>query len=157
MNTRFAAYFLLSAFGLHLAWEFAQCGPFYVAGKFPLTLRGMLYVTVADVGLSAVLYALVALGARDVAWAKRQAWTPMVALAALGAALAVAIELHAVATGRWSYSELMPLVPFIGAGVLPVLQLALVTAAATWIGHYLSARTAGSNQPPDKGIRRQTS
>lgn len=150
----------------------------------------MLYVTVADVALSAVLYALVAIGVRDAAWARRRVWTPMIALAGLGTALAVAIELHALGTGRWSYSELMPLVPLIGAGALPVVQLALVTAASTWIGHYLSARTAGSSlvvgegrgsasaapgrdrtgladasvgaragsdQPPDKGIRRQMS
>ena len=152
MNARFVAVFLLAAFGLHLAWELLQCGPFYVAGKFPLTAGGMLHVTVADVGLSALVYVLIAVGLRDAAWAARRTWARMIVLVTLGAAFAVAIELHALATGRWSYSALMPRLPGLGAGLLPVFQLALVTAASTWLAHRWSARRAATDSTQGRNL-----
>lgn len=140
MSRRFVLVFLISAFALHLLWEFAQCGPFYVAGKVPLTVGAMLYVTAADVALSALLYAVVSVGLWDRAWGLRRPWTAMLALMAIGAAFAIAVEMHAVATNRWSYSEIMPRLPILGAGLLPVLQLALVTAVSTWIAGSWAAR-----------------
>lgn len=147
MSARFVVAFLLAAFGLHLAWEFAQCGPFYVGGKFPLTIGGMLHVTIADVGLSALIYGLVAVALRDAFWGRRPSRARLIAAAALGAGFAVAIELHALAAGRWSYSDLMPEVPALGAGVLPVLQLALITVFSVWIAQRLSVRPPVQSGP----------
>jgi hypothetical protein len=43
-----------------------------------------------------------------------------------GIFLAVAIELWAFNTGRWSYGPYMPLVPFLGTGLTPTVQLAFL-------------------------------
>lgn len=147
MRARFVAAFLLSAFGLHLVWEFVQCGPFYVAGRFPMTMGGMLHVTVADVGLSALIYGLVAVGLRDASWGRRGSRAGLIAAAALGAGLAVAIEWHALTTGRWGYSGWMPKLPILGVGLLPVLQLAVATVLPVWIAQRFSARSPVPSAP----------
>lgn len=110
-----------------------------------MTISGMLRVTVADVGLSAVIYGLVASGLRDASWGTRLSRGGLIAAAALGAGVAVAIELHALTTGRWGYSEWMPKVQVLGVGVLPVLQLAVATVLPVWIARRLSTR------PPVQG------
>lgn len=136
---RFVMAFLASAFALHFVWEFVQCGPFYAGGRFLMTVGNMLRVTAADVGLSALAYVLVAAALRNASWGMRSTPAPIFVVALLGAAVAVAIELHALTTGRWSYSELMPMLPVPSVGLLPVLQMALITGFSIWIGRRFSA------------------
>lgn len=40
---------------------------------------------------------------------------------------AVLLEQYALATGRWAYNSLMPMVPVVGGGVTPTIQLALLS------------------------------
>jgi hypothetical protein len=58
--------------------------------------------------------------------------------AALGAICAVVFELFAFTFGLWSYNDLMPLVPIIGVGLLPFIQLALLVPAAIALTEKLS-------------------
>lgn len=44
-------------------------------------------------------------------------------LVLIGAVIAVAIEITALKAGRWNYSPLMPVIPGIGVGIVPVVQL----------------------------------
>lgn len=46
-------------------------------------------------------------------------------------ALAIGIEWWALETLRWTYSERMPIIPFVHTGLSPTLQLA-VTGGLTW-------------------------
>jgi hypothetical protein len=53
----------------------------------------------------------------------RHAW--LVALSSL-LLLSIGIEVWALETFRWSYKEIMPLVPYLAVGLTPVIQLALL-------------------------------
>ena len=55
------------------------------------------------------------------------------ATALLGVLSAVVIEIVAVGLGLWSYDATMPQVPLIKVGVLPFLQLMLLTPATVWL------------------------
>jgi hypothetical protein len=57
--------------------------------------------------------------------------------AVLGAATATILEWHALRTGRWTYNALMPLIPGLGVGVYPVLQMAIVPAVAARVSGFL--------------------
>lgn len=46
-----------------------------------------------------------------------------------GATIAIAIEVHALAVGRWSYSVLMATLPPLGIGLSPLLQLLILPYA----------------------------
>ena len=42
-----------------------------------------------------------------------------------GLAISVAIEFWGLGTGRWTYNDLMPLIPILGIGLSPAIQLAV--------------------------------
>ncbi len=44
-----------------------------------------------------------------------------------GLAVAIGIEIWAMQTGRWQYSDLMPIIPLLGVGLSPVFQLAITS------------------------------
>ncbi|MDA2917067.1 hypothetical protein MYX64_09555 [Nitrospinae bacterium AH_259_B05_G02_I21] len=43
-----------------------------------------------------------------------------------GMVIAVAIEMHALAWGRWAYNALMPVIPGLGVGLVPVVQMMIL-------------------------------
>lgn len=46
---------------------------------------------------------------------------------------AIGLELWALDTSRWAYKETMPIIPTLGAGLSPTVQLALTGSIAVWI------------------------
>ncbi|TAM11922.1 MAG: hypothetical protein EPN72_07430 [Nevskiaceae bacterium] len=135
MTVRFVLFALLASSAIHAVWEFVQCAPLYIEGRFPMTLTNMLRVTLADVGLSALIYGAVALAQRNVAWGQQPNRRGMVAAMAIGAVLAAGIEWHALANDRWGYSSWMPTI--VGLGLLPILQLGAGTVLPLWIGRWI--------------------
>ena len=118
------------AFPLHWLWETAH-GVAYVQTRLPLFTRlwHCLPMAIIDVGWTA---ALVAAGLA-LAAATRQAAMRWWGATALGIVTAVGLEMWAIGQRRWSYNELMPVLPFVRVGLWPVLQMALVPAAALWL------------------------
>lgn len=107
-----------SAFLLNLAWEFGVCELFYVEKLFPQTPGGMLWVTAGDVIMTLVIFVLsVRVRSRGLRYGSAAGW---------GVLLAAIVELHALRTDRWGYTGLMPVIPPLGVGVLPLVQLALL-------------------------------
>jgi hypothetical protein len=54
---------------------------------------------------------------------KKAEWLALIA----GIIAAVFIEIFALKTDRWAYSELMPIVPFLNVGMTPIAQLGLLS------------------------------
>lgn len=57
--------------------------------------------------------------------------------AILGAMCATVFELFALRFGLWAYSEWMIVLPVIGAGLLPFIQLTLLVPLAIWLARKL--------------------
>ena len=136
MTIRFVLVALLASTAMHAVWEFAQCAPLFVEGRFPMTLANMLRVTLADGGLSALIYGAVALAQRDIAWGLHPTRCGVLAAMTIGAVLAAGIEWHALANNRWAYSPWMP--TLFGIGLLPILQLGAGTVLPLWMGQWIS-------------------
>jgi len=62
----------------------------------------------------------------------------LVVLTSLG--IQVAVELEALATGRWSYNDLMPLVPLLRVGLTPAAQMPALMIPILWLSHRLARR-----------------
>lgn len=45
---------------------------------------------------------------------------------AIGVVFAIGLEWWALETGRWAYTPAMPIIPFIGTGLTPTIQLGLI-------------------------------
>jgi len=49
----------------------------------------------------------------------------------LGFFVAIAIERYAVSTGMWAYGPFMPIIPILGVGLTPVLQMIIIPSAVS--------------------------
>jgi hypothetical protein len=123
------ATFAIASVLLQWAWEVAH-GPAYVETALPLSNRiwHCAPMALVDAAWSALLVAAAAILAPQIGWSSRRAvaWTT----AALGTVTATAFEMWAVGRGRWTYNGYMPVLPLVGAGVWPVLQMSLLPPAA---------------------------
>ncbi len=108
------------------AWEMAQMRAYATLADQPWSST-ILPCTVAAVGDSGVTLAIAAVA---VVLTKLLRLPVVLLCASLSALVAVLIEKVQLARGAWSYSEDMPIVPLIGVGLLPLLQLTLLVPAS---------------------------
>jgi hypothetical protein len=133
--------FLLRLFILAVAinyvWEMAQM-PLYRGMPFD-ELSSWLICFRASLGDGVIVLAIWATGRvvfRRREWFSPAGAGPVVVMLVSGAVVAIAIEVHALAAGRWAYSELMPTVPPFGTGLSPLVQLLVLP----WLSMVLARR-----------------
>lgn len=130
----FFAALAVAAFALNWAWEMLQM-PAYaeMAGRsWWETLLPCTLAAVGDTAITFAIYGIGALAAGQVHWGMEQRWNVYATGALLGGACAVAYEWKALGSGRWSYTQGMPVLPLLGVGLWPALQLTLLVPAALW-------------------------
>ena len=139
----FFAALVVAAFGLNWPWEMAQM-PAYaeMAGRPWLeTAPRCASAALGDVALTLAAYGLGALAAGCWRWGLAGSWNVYAATALLGEVLAAAFEWRSLASGRWSYAPPMPVVPALGVGLWPLLQLILLSplslAVAVWWARWI--------------------
>ncbi len=106
------------SFLLNYAWEHAHAFLYVHYQGAGITESVLLHATFAD----ALFITLIALPFFFISALQKRTWFIVVC----GVVLAISIELWALQTGRWAYSELMPIVPLIGTGLTPTIQLGLL-------------------------------
>ncbi len=130
----FTALFM-TAFGLNWLWEMAQM-PAYAEMAAHSWGEIVLTCTVATVGdgvITLAIYGVGALATRRLRWGLEGGWNVYATAALLGGAWAAAIKWRALAFGRWSYTDRMPIVPVLDIGLWPLLQLTVLVPLALWI------------------------
>lgn len=133
----------LAAFSLNWVWEMMQM-PAYaeMAGQsWRDTLQTCTVATFGDVAITFAVYAVGSLAAGEVRWGTTGRWNVYLTAALLGGVCAVAYEWKALGSGRWSYTERMPIVPIVEVGLWPLLQLVLLIPAALGIAAWWSNRS----------------
>jgi hypothetical protein len=148
VHSVFAAALAAVSFVLNWLWEMAQM-PAYaeLAGqRWSDTLVPCTVAAAGDVGLTFLVYGVGALSAGRLCWGEEKKWNVYAAAAILGVLIAIAIEWRAAAIGRWSYTGDMPIVPGLGVGLWPLLQLAVLIPLSIWIAWWLGKRTARDRQ-----------
>jgi hypothetical protein len=128
----FFAALIVAAFCFNWPWEMFQM-PAYVemAGRsWAETLLPCTLAALGDVAMTLAIYGLGALAARNWRWGVEGRWNVYLTGALLGGIFAAAYEWKSLASGRWSYNERMPVVPILGVGLWPLLQLMLLVPAS---------------------------
>jgi hypothetical protein len=95
---------------------------------------------VGDVGIILGICAAGSLAAGDLRWGLRDRWNIYATAAVLGLAYAALVEQAALGAGRWSYTERMPVVPGLGAGLWPLLQMTLLPPLTFWVSRWWAGR-----------------
>ena len=134
-----------SSFLLHLLWENLH-GPLYLVGTTPPDTQRLLFATATgDMIFMLVIFAVLAMLHRDWLWvskktsyAKISTWIVAIAI---GVLLGTSFELWAVHIDhRWTYAEAMPIIPVLGIGLSPVLQMVVVPVAVLAITSMITRR-----------------
>lgn len=133
---RLAAVWIGGGWLINLIWEVVQA-PLYRDDSGSTSHLGFcVQAAFVDVLLAGALFLFMAAAAQSWRWWEVGAWR-LTALAVTGFLTAVVVEQSALAVGRWTYAEGMPLVPGLGVGWSPVLQMAIVpvllAAGSRWL------------------------
>ena len=123
----------VSAVALNFGWEMAQARLYQPMGTAWEATRRCF---VASLGDGLMVLAVVAGGAmlfRSVRWFVEPTPTKYAFTALMGSIFAVAIEMWGLATGRWAYQEHMPRVPGTQLGVVPLVQMVILTPLSLWL------------------------
>jgi len=125
---KFSAAVTLAGFLVNEAWEMAQMPAYLQTAGYPWvdTLGRCTQAALGDVGIILGIYLTCSLVARDLRWGLRAGPGMSVTAATVGLIYALLVEHFGLAAGRWSYTELMPVVPVLGAGLWPLLQMTLL-------------------------------
>jgi hypothetical protein len=142
---RLQAGIFLVAVLLNLIWEVAQVQLY----AFPrrgilIDLVGCLVPSLGDGLMTLAIYWSGWLVFRQAAWVLRPGALGYLFMLLVGFVLAVGVEWNALhRTGAWAYAPGMPLVPVVGVGLLPVLQMLLLPPATFLIVRSSRRRGAG--------------
>jgi hypothetical protein len=141
---RFFTTMVLVSFILNEIWEMAQMSAYVETADFSWmsTLDLCTRAAVGDVGIILGIYAAAALAAGDPGWGLRGRWNIYVTTAIMGLAYAALVEHAALADGRWSYKERMPVVYALGAGLWPLLQMTLLPPLTFLFARWWVSRNA---------------
>ena len=139
------------SFLLHFVWEYLQA-PTY-AGMVELShwkgIKLCTSATFGDVGFALTAFWTASLFAKSRAWVLAPSPKDIVFFVGVGIVLTVAFEYYYTNISlRWTYSDLMPLVPPFGTGLSPLLQWVITPLLVLWftrrqIGGFLTAEAVG--------------
>jgi hypothetical protein len=127
------AYF---SFLLHFVWEFVQVPAF--VGMMEMNhwdgIKLCMSATFGDVGIALAAYWTASAVARSRSWVLHPTRLPVAVFLAVGLGLTFVFEFYYTNISlRWAYSDLMPLVPPFGTGLLPLLQWAIIPPIVLWL------------------------
>ncbi len=133
---------LILSFPMHFTWELLQAPLFSSMEKVTHIdgIRICLQATLGDMVIALVAYWVAALLAGTRHWVGRPDYRAFVLFIGTGLGITVGIEfLSTEVLERWTYGTAMPRLPFIGTGLTPILQWALIPALVLWYMHRLSS------------------
>lgn len=114
------------AFLLNLAWELIQ-GPLYEGYTFDIQhITFCALASVADAIMVLLIYFGLALVFKNALWAQNITLPRILLVMLIGGVGAILAEVRHLSAGTWAYAESMPIIPFVDAGLSPVLQFTVL-------------------------------
>lgn len=115
------------AFVLNFFWEISQA--FLYAPHFS-GVSGLIAVhIIASLGDVLMVYLILIFNHiifKSIFSNKLSSKARFIGIALIGFITGIVIEKYALATGRWSYDSLMPIIPLFDVGLVPVLQMTML-------------------------------
>lgn len=109
----------LLAFLFNFIWENFHSGLYIHYQGNPITQLHLLRAALVDASFITVVGWLFL----KFQYLKSKLWLAVT----IGVVAAILLELYALQTNRWAYSDLMPIIPILGTGLTPTIQLGLLT------------------------------
>ncbi len=120
-------------FGLNLVWENLQAPLYAGFTNFSHHFWMCFVASIGDAFAIATFYFIIAALRKDILWFKKNKMANFALTAGFGAVTAFGIEYFALASGKWYYLSSMPLLPFTSIGLMPFLQLLVLTPVTFYL------------------------
>ncbi len=128
---RLVFYLFLTAFVTNLIWENMQA-PLYIGYKsFEQHFLFCLAASLIDAAVILAFYFIVMLMRKDALWPLNIQPADTLALLAMGLVTAILFERWALESGRWDYTDEMPVV--LGIGLAPLIQLGILSIISVYL------------------------
>lgn len=127
------ALFWTTNFVLHFTWEVLQI-PFYegmAQAEHGAAVWQCTLTTLGDTGIALAAYFGAAFAERSLTWLHSLSIRPLLIYFLIGLLATVVLEFLATEVQhRWTYSELMPTLPLLKTGLIPLVQWIIIPALA---------------------------
>ncbi|GAA0178297.1 hypothetical protein SH2C18_13720 [Clostridium sediminicola] len=122
------------SFIFHSIWEYWACTIFYGMDTTVLTSPLMWSAIFGDIMTTIILYLLLSLTNKSFNWIINK-WQlkEYIIIILYSLFLSFYFEISALYTGRWSYSNNMPLLPSTNIGIIPVIQFLILLPLTLYI------------------------
>lgn len=121
-------------------WELAQSPLYLPASRLGDMLWHCFVASLGDGVIIGLIYAACAILFRDRDWYGRMSVARWGALLTVNLAVGILVEWVGLRLHRWSYADTMLLVPGVGVGLVPVLQMLLLPPLVFWIFRVRASR-----------------
>lgn len=151
---RFILTVFILAFLFNEAWELVQM-PFYKDTSY--SIQHILFCTLAsvvDAIMVLLLYFVVVFIFRNLLWIQQLEWQHVIVVILIGGAGAALAEVWHVSSENWTYSDLMPIIPIVNAGMVPVLQFMILPILTYLLSSYY-LRTIDQKKLLEKKVKRR--
>lgn len=123
---RFLMGIVIISFLLNSIWELAH-SPLYLWHQYDFKHVSIcVLASLADTVIVLILIFLFGLVFKNVFWVNHLTISRTIVLALVGAIGAIIGEMWHTSKGDWAYADYMPLIPWLGVGVSPVLQFTIL-------------------------------
>ncbi len=125
---KFIPLITLISFLLHFVWEWYQCAPFFNHRAAPAIPLSIVKASLGDVVLTFFVLFLVRclIGPKVRTKSGYFDLKTFILIEIIALFIAVETEKIGLAAGRWSYTDINPLIPILKVSVLPVIQMMLL-------------------------------
>ena len=130
----FGMLFSVLGFVLHFAWEYSQCSAFFLHIKNIPTPGAMAFAAGGDIVIMWTVYLMMAFKYKSLTWFRGD-WNFRTKLSLIGFSVlfAIVVEIWALKTERWAYTENNQVLPLFGFSIVPVLQMALINPVSFFV------------------------
>ena len=123
------------SFLLNFFWEIQQMQFFQISSEFSCLdmIQNSTLATVGNVGISLTAFWVVAVVSKSRQWFRSSHWWQLSGFVVVGVVITATFEALATKVlDLWEYADIMPILPFFGTGLLPLLQWLLIPPMIIW-------------------------
>lgn len=129
------------AVALNYAWELAQLDFYAGTGGLPEMWLHCFKSSLVDGLLVMLIFGAGALIFRERSWCQRMTFYKWVFIFLAGFVVGVGVEwIGFRVLKRWEYGESMPIIPIVGVGLVPILQMLILPPLVFWIAQVVQSK-----------------
>lgn len=126
-------YVFVLSFGFSAIWELSQIGFYTIGEDYRSYIPSFLLFALKDAATIIAIYLFLGLIHQNISWERWWSVTDTIITVVSTLGIAIFMELRALNIGVLEYSPYMPVIPGIGVGIIPAIQLTLTALIVFYI------------------------